>query len=241
METMQALMLEELRELYSAERLALRAYPRLRKIIETDSLRQAVETHMEQTKEQIERLGQVFEMMQARTRGKTCHSMQGLVEEAEEHLEADLPPELLEVMLLADLQKIEHLEIAAYGSARAHAEALGMQDAARLLQATLDEERQTDTLLNEIALRDVNPRAVAAMQDVEEGEEEEGARAAAGGGGRRSSGRSSGAGRSSASNSGGSSSSGGGGSQDLKSREYRDAQGNVHHHTRTSGAQRGRE
>jgi ferritin-like metal-binding protein YciE len=166
---MQDLMLEELREIYSAERLALRAYPRLRKAVQTDSLQYAIEHHTEQTKEQVERLGKVFELMDAKTRGKTCHAMQGLLEEAQEHAEADLPPELLEVMLLSDLQKVEHFEIAAYGSARSHAQALGLKDAADLLEETLNEEKETDTLLNKLALEEINPQAVS-----KEGEEEEG-------------------------------------------------------------------
>jgi ferritin-like metal-binding protein YciE len=166
--TMKELMIEELREIYHAERLALRAYPGLRKALKTPSLRDAVEHHMEQTKEQVERLGQIFEMMDARTRGKTSHAMQGLIEESQEHIDADLPPELLEVMLVADLQKMEHFEIAAYGSAKAHAEALGLQKAADLLEETLNEEKQTDTLLNQIAVEEVNQQAVGASEENEE-------------------------------------------------------------------------
>jgi ferritin-like metal-binding protein YciE len=163
--SMKELMIEELREIYHAERLALRAYPGLRKALKTPSLRDAVERHMEQTKEQVERLGQIFEMMDARTRGKTSHAMQGLIEEAQEHIDADLPPELLEVMLVADLQKMEHFEIAAYGSAKAHAEALGLQQAADLLEETLNEEKQTDTLLNQIAMEEINQQAVGASDE----------------------------------------------------------------------------
>jgi ferritin-like metal-binding protein YciE len=166
--SMEELMLEELRELYSAERLALRAYPRMRKAIQTDALREAVQHHTEQTKEQVERLTHVFEMMDAKPRAKTCHSMQGLIEEAQEHLDADLEPELMEVMLIADLQKIEHLEIAAYGSAKAHAEALGYDEVAELLEETLNEEKETDALLNQVAAEEVNPRAVGDMEEEEE-------------------------------------------------------------------------
>src|ERR1700712_629282 len=131
--SMQELMLEELREIYSAERLALRAYPRMKKAMRTQLLRDAVERHAEQTKEQVERLGRVFDLMDARIRGKTCRSMQALIDEAQEHIDADPSPELLEVMLVSDLQKIEHYEIAAYGAAKAHAQALGLQEAAKLL------------------------------------------------------------------------------------------------------------
>jgi len=153
------------------ERLALRAYPRLRKAVQMQSLREAVERHTEQTKEQVEHLSKVFELMDARTRGKTCHAMQGLLEEAQEHAEADLPPELLEVMLLSDLQKVEHFEIAAYGSARSHAQALGLREAADLFEETLNEEKETDMLLNKLALEEISPQAVS---EEEEGEQESG-------------------------------------------------------------------
>jgi ferritin-like metal-binding protein YciE len=171
-QSMQDLMLEELRELYSAERLALRSYPRLRKSLQTQSLREAVEQHTEQTKGQVERLERVFELLEQRPRAKTCHAMQGLLEEAQEHAKSDLPAELLEVQLIADLQKVEHFEIAAYGSAVAHARALGMDEAAEQLEATLGEERETDLLLNRIALDEVNPQAVAEPEEEEEAEEE---------------------------------------------------------------------
>jgi ferritin-like metal-binding protein YciE len=222
-DSLENLVLDELRELYSAERIALRAYPRMRKLIQTPSLQEAVDRHLDQTREQVERLGKAFELMDAKTRGKTCHSMQGLVEEAQEHLEMDLSPELLEAMLVTDLQKIEHLEIAAYGAARAHAEALGMEEIQNLLQQTLEEEKETDRLLNQIALDEINPEAAGASsgEDAEpegEGEDESEEPAESSSKKRPSRGRF-------ASTKGG---------DDLKSREYRDRQGNVHHHTRTA-------
>jgi ferritin-like metal-binding protein YciE len=190
-------------------------------------LQQAVERHTEQTREQIERLGRVFETMEAKARGKTCQAMQGLIEQAQAHIEADLEPELLEVMLVSDLQKIEHFEIAAYGSARAHAEALGLDAAVELLQQTLDEEKETDELLNRIAAEEVNPQAVQGAEEEEEGEPEqvgeEGGQAQQPRRARGEDAPASGAGRG-----------------DLKSREYRDRKGNIHHHTRTSGGGRGR-
>src|SRR3978361_673227 len=158
----------DVREIYSAERLALRAYPRMRKAIRTQSLRDAVERHVEQTKEQIGRLEQMFELMDARSRAKTCRAMQGLIEEAQEHIDADLSPELLEVMLVSDLQKIEHFEIAAYGSAKAHAQALGLQEAAKLLDQTLNEEKETDTILNKIATKEEKPQDVGEREEDEE-------------------------------------------------------------------------
>lgn len=234
---MDDLLVEELRDIYSAERIALRAYPRLRRAIRTQSLREAVDRHVEQTKEQVQRLDQIFEMMDERVGRTLCHAMQGLAEDAQEHLEADMPDELLEVVMIADLQKIEHFEIAAYGSARAHAQALGLEEAAELLARSLEEEKQTDALLNELAEREINPQAVAAHQDEgdeqeegakDEGEDEDEAQQ------ERSSRQRRRAAASSTSRSQRKTASSEGGN-DLKSREYRDAQGNVHHHTRTAG------
>jgi ferritin-like metal-binding protein YciE len=158
--SMQDLLVNELRDIYSAERIALRAYPRLRRLIQTDELRDAVDRHLEQTRGQVERVEQAFEKMDVRARGRTCHAMQGLTEEAQEHADDNVPPELMEVVLIADLQKIEHYEIAAYGAARSHAEALGLKDVARLLSQTLDEEKETDRLLNDLAVREVNRKAL---------------------------------------------------------------------------------
>lgn len=234
---MDDLLVEELRDIYSAERIALRAYPRLRRAIRTQSLREAVDRHVEQTKEQVQRLDQIFEMMDERVGRTLCHAMQGLAEDAQEHLEADMPDELLEVVMIADLQKIEHFEIAAYGSARAHAQALGLEEAAELLAKSLEEEKQTDALLNELAEREINPQAVAADQDEgdeqeegakDEGEDEDEAQQ------ERSSRQRRRAAASSTSRSQRKTASSEG-DNDLKSREYRDAQGNVHHHTRTAG------
>lgn len=166
--SMEDVLMEELRDIYSAERLALRSYPRIRKGLRTRTLQEAVDRHTEQTRGQIDRLTRVFEIMGAKARGKTSHSMQGLLDEAEEHLGASASPELREVLIVADLQKIEHYEIAAYGAAKAHAEALGLRDAIKLLDETLNEERETDSLLNRIAAKDVNPAAIDDSVDDEQ-------------------------------------------------------------------------
>lgn len=156
------LLIEELRDIYHAEKQALRAYPKLIRKVSNDKLKQAFQTHAEQTEGQIERLQQVFEKLGVAARGKMCHAMEGLVEEAKEMMEEDLPPELLDAALIGAAQKMEHYEIASYGTVRAYAEALGEQDVAKLLQETLDEEKQTDELLNKIAVGDVNKKAMKA-------------------------------------------------------------------------------
>ena len=154
------LLVEELRDLYHAEKQLQKALPKMAKASSSNKLRQAFEHHLEQTNGQVERLEQVFEKLDTRSRGKRCEAMEGLVEEAKEMMEEIKTPEVLDVALIAGAQKVEHYEIAAYGSARALAEAMGHKEVAQLLDDTLAEEKQTDELLNQLALSEVNKRAL---------------------------------------------------------------------------------
>jgi ferritin-like metal-binding protein YciE len=138
------LLLDELRDIYHAEKQLVKALPKMAKKAKSDKLRQAIDK------------------LDARTRGKRCEAMEGLVEEAQEVMEEITTPEVLDAALIAAAQKVEHYEIASYGSARALAEALGHNEVAQLLEQTLDEEKQTDQKLNEIALSEVNQRALKA-------------------------------------------------------------------------------
>jgi len=156
---MQDLFLNSLRDTYDAEKKAMRAYPRLRKMIQSEELKKALETHQQETQGQVERLEQVFEQLGTRARGKPCHAMEGLIEEAREHGEEIEDPEVRDAALLAEAQKMEHYEIAAYGTLAAMAEQLGHKDAVKLLRQTLEEEKRTDQLLNELALNRVNQQA----------------------------------------------------------------------------------
>jgi ferritin-like metal-binding protein YciE len=159
---MRDLLLEELRDIYHAEKQALRAYPKLIRATSNDQLKQAFQKHSEQTEGQIERLQQAFEKLGVAARGKLCHAMEGLVEEAKEVMDQGLSPELLDAALIAAAQKMEHYEIASYGTVRAYAQALGEDEVAQLLEQTLQEEKDTDELLNRIAVDDVNKRAMKA-------------------------------------------------------------------------------
>ena len=160
--SVQDLLIDELRDIYHAEKQLVKALPKMAKASKSDKLRQAIEHHLEETKGQVDRLEQVFDKLDARTRGKRCEAMEGLVEEAQEVMEEITTPEVLDAAMIAAAQKVEHYEIASYGSARALAEALGHNEVARLLEQTLDEEKQTDQKLNEIALSEVNQRALKA-------------------------------------------------------------------------------
>jgi ferritin-like metal-binding protein YciE len=156
------LLLDELRDVYHAEKQLVKALPKMAKKAKSDKLRQAIEQHLEETKGQVDRLEEVFDKLDARARGKRCEAMEGLIAEAEEAMEEITTPEVLDAAMIAAAQKVEHYEIASYGSARTLAEALGHQEVAQLLEQTLDEEKQADQKLNEIALSDVNQRALQA-------------------------------------------------------------------------------
>ncbi|ALG71076.1 hypothetical protein VY88_03410 [Azospirillum thiophilum] len=160
--TMQDLLIEDLRDIYHAEKQIAKALPKMAKAAKSDQLRQAFEAHLEQTNGQIERLQQIFEELDTRARGKHCDAMEGLISEAQEILEMGLAPEVQDAALIAAAQKVEHYEIASYGTLHAYATACGLDRVAQLLDETLQEEKDTDTLLNKLAIGDVNKKALAA-------------------------------------------------------------------------------
>lgn len=160
--TMQDLLIEDLRDIYHAEKQITKALPKMIKAAHSDQLRQAFETHLEQTNGQIERLQQIFEELDTRPRGKHCDAMEGLISEAQEILEMGLAPEVQDAALIAAAQKVEHYEIASYGTLHAYATACGLDKVAQLLDETLQEEKDTDSLLNKLAIGDVNKKAIAA-------------------------------------------------------------------------------
>ena len=157
---MQDLLIEELRDIYHAEKQLTRALPKMARAASNEKLKQAFTQHLEETQGQIERLEQVFEKLDTRTRGKHCHAMEGLIEEAKEIMEMGLAPELQDVALIAAAQKVEHYEIAGYGTLHALAQSAGLDEVAQLLEQTLNEEKKTDELLNKLAINDVNKKAM---------------------------------------------------------------------------------
>jgi ferritin-like metal-binding protein YciE len=152
--------LEELRDIYHAEKQLVKALPKMAKKAKSDKLRQAFELHLDQTKGHVDRLEQVFEKLDTRPRAKRCEAMEGLIEEAEELMEEVNTPEVLDAALIAAAQKVEHYEIASYGTLHALAEELGQNEVANLLEQTLNEEKEADEKLNQIALSDVNKAAL---------------------------------------------------------------------------------
>jgi ferritin-like metal-binding protein YciE len=158
--TVQDLLVEELRDIYHAEKQLVKALPKMAKSSKSNKLRQAFETHLEETKGQVERLENVFEKLEVPARAKRCEAMMGLIEEAQEMMEEIKTPEVLDAALIGAAQKVEHYEIASYGTVHALADACGQKEVAQLLNETLEEEKSTDQKLNQIALSEVNKTAL---------------------------------------------------------------------------------
>ena len=177
LDSLRTLWIEELRDLYSAETQLVKALPKMAKKATNPELKEAFESHLEETRNHVERLEEIFSRLGKKPTGKTCKAMKGLIEEGSEMMQEDGPESVLDAGIISAAQKVEHYEISGYGTARTFASILGEDEAEDLLQETLDEEGAADEKLTEIAEGVVN-------EEAEEGEEEEMA-----GSGRRSRGR----------------------------------------------------
>jgi ferritin-like metal-binding protein YciE len=169
MSSLEDLFVEELKDLYSAENQLLKALPKMAKKASNEQLAESFEMHAEQTKQHVERLEQIFEKLGKSPRGKKCQGMEGLIEEAKEMMAEDMDEDVLDAALISAAQKTEHYEIASYGTVRTYAKLLGDDEAARLLQQTLDEEGETDKKLTKLAESSINIEAAegADMEDEE--------------------------------------------------------------------------
>lgn len=163
------LFIEELRDVYHAEKQALKAMPKVAKKISNESLQDLLKQHQEETSNQVSRIEQVFEILEVPKRGKTCHAMEGLIEEAVTAMSEIEDDAVLDVAMIGAIQKMEHYEIASYGTLVELARSLGHEEAVDLLEQTLEEEKSMDLRLSEIAKSEVNPAALAD----EGGDEEE--------------------------------------------------------------------
>ena len=159
MNSMNDLFLTFLQDMYYAERQILKALPKMAKATESEELRQALMHHREETQGHVDRLQQVFEQIGKRARGQTCEALNGIVEEGSEVIEEFDKGVVRDAGILANAQAVEHYEMARYGTMIAWAKACGMQEAATLLQETLEEEKKADTLLNQIANKSLNQQA----------------------------------------------------------------------------------
>lgn len=156
------LMVEQLRDAYSAEKQALRAMPRMAKKATAQSLKDALQMHVEQTEQQVERLEQALEKMGARPGRKVCEGMRGIIEEGQHELEDHEKGPLMDALIVAGQQRMEHYEIASYGTMAALAKAAGQAEVAELLAQTLQEEKQTDEKLTQLAEGELNPAMIEA-------------------------------------------------------------------------------
>ncbi len=150
-EGLKELYVDELKDLYNAENQLVKALPKMAKAASSEELRVGFEEHLEQTKSHVQRLEQIFEMLDESPKGKKCKGMEGLIEEGSEIMEEDFEGALLDAALIGAAQRVEHYEIAAYGTVRAFAEELGESEHASLLAETLEEEKETDEKLTELA------------------------------------------------------------------------------------------
>ena len=159
-ENMKTLMIEKLNQAYTAEKLALENLPKLAQAATSSSLKQAFETHQQETQQQVSRLEQAGQQIGAQIQGAPCEAMQGLAAEAERLIAQHQRGPLLDVLLVASAQAIEHHEIAAYGTMRTLAQSSGLGPVADLLEQTLQEEKATDEKLTMLAESEVNPAAL---------------------------------------------------------------------------------
>jgi len=151
MESLKELFVEELQDLYSAETQITKALPKMAKAATNPTLKDAFESHLEETREQIKRLDQIFETLGESSKGKTCEGMKGLLKEGDELMKEDADPEVMDAGLIAAAQRVEHYEMAGYGTVRTYAELLGEEDAVSLLETTLKEEKAADSKLSKVA------------------------------------------------------------------------------------------
>lgn len=163
--TLEKLFEDTLKDLYNAEKQFLKAMPKLAKAATNADLKTAIYKHATQTEGHVERLSKIAEKLDIRPSGKVCKAAQGLVEEAEEHLEEVEEGPVLDAAIIVCAQKNEHYEICSYGTMIAWAEQLGYKDAISLLQATLDEEKETDESLSALAEQNVNAEAEGAAPE----------------------------------------------------------------------------
>jgi ferritin-like metal-binding protein YciE len=157
--TINELLLDELKDLYSAEKQITKALPKMAKAASSQDLKSAFESHLEETQGHVERLDKIFENLGKSPRGKTCHGMQGLLEEGSEMISESEKGPVRDAGLISAAQRVEHYEMAGYGSVREFASILGQNEIASLLEETLEEEKAADEKLTGIAKK-VNPQAV---------------------------------------------------------------------------------
>jgi ferritin-like metal-binding protein YciE len=170
--SLQDLYVEQLRDLYDAENQLIKALPKMAEAASSDDLRQGSEDHLEQTRGHVQRLETIFAKLGEKPKREKCKGMEGLVKEGSEVLEEDMDENVKDAAIIAAAQRVEHYEIAGYGTVRTFANLLGDREAALLLQPTLDEEKETDQQLSELA-EDINIEAEHETEGIDDTEDTE--------------------------------------------------------------------
>jgi ferritin-like metal-binding protein YciE len=150
-DSLRKLYIDELKDIYSAEKQLTKALPKMAKAASSDELRQGFEEHLEQTQGHVERLDEIFSQLNAKATGKKCMGMEGLVKKGAEIMGEDFSEDVMDAALISAAQRVEHYEIAAYGTVIAYANLLGESEQAELLQETLAEEKETDQKLTQLS------------------------------------------------------------------------------------------
>ena len=166
-------LVDEIKDLYNAEKQLTKALPKLAKASTNDELREAFESHLEETENQVARLERVFELLDEKPRGKHCAGMAGIIEEGNEKLEEDMEDSVMDACIIKSAQSAEHYEIGSYGTAIAWAEALELTEVAQILQETLAEEKAADAKLSALAESGINEAATAGESDEDSEEDSE--------------------------------------------------------------------
>lgn len=150
-DSLRELYIDELKDIYSAEKQLIKALPKMAKAASSPDLRKAFEGHLKQTEGHVQRLEQIFTMLEAKAGGKKCMGMEGLIKEGSEIMSEDFEDDVMDAALISAAQRVEHYEMAAYGTVSAYADLLGEPKHASLLRQTLDEEKQTDQKLTDLS------------------------------------------------------------------------------------------
>ena len=164
--SLQDLYLDELRDLYDAENQLIKALPKMAEEATSEELREGFEEHLEQTRNHAQRIEQIFERLGEKPRGKKCKGMEGVIKEGSEVLSEDMDEDTKDAAIIGAAQRVEHYEIAGYGTARTHADLLGLDEDARLLEETLEEEKETDQKLTSLA-ENINVQAEQGSEESE--------------------------------------------------------------------------
>ncbi len=170
-DSLRELYIDELKDLYSAEKQLTKALPKMAKASSSDELRTGFEEHLEQTKGHVQRLEEIFTMLEAKPTGKKCMGMEGLIKEGAEIMGEDFSEDVMDAALISAAQRVEHYEIAAYGTVSAYADLLGESEQASLLRETLEEEKETDQKLTQLS-EEINVEANEAESEEAESDQE---------------------------------------------------------------------